>query len=281
MKQGIDYIKLNEEQLKKLHADLLILLLEVDRICKRYDIQYFLSYGTLIGAIRHNGFIPWDDDIDIQMLRKDYEKFTEVCKSELDTSRFFWQSQKTDINYNWVYGKLRLKNTSYIRAGQEHIKQNDGIFLDILPLDNITSNKFKQALLVFICKVCRKILWSQVGKKNARSLFGKVLYKVLSFIPRKVPILIFEYFAKFDNKKESSFLVSHNTFGQIYKQEWYSKAIWVQYEGHAFRAPIGYDEILSMVYGDYMTLPAVEKRHGHCYASSIKFLDGQKLSLNK
>lgn len=279
MEPGIDYINLNEEQLKQLQREMLLLLLEVDRICKKYNIQYFLAYGTLIGAIRHKGFIPWDDDVDIQMFRKDYEKFCEVCETELNTTKFFLQNQKTDKYYNWVFGKLRLVNTSYVRAGQEHLKQITGICIDILPLDNMSSNKYQQKFTIFMCKLCRKILWAQVGKKNANNRYIRMLYKALSFIPRRLTIFIFELFAKLYNKKETSFLVSHNTFGQIYKRELYDETIHVEFERHTFRAPKGYDDILSSVYGDYKELPPTEERRGCSHSSYIKFLDGLELKL--
>lgn len=279
MKPGVDYIKLNDAQLKQLQQEMLPLLQEVHRICEKHNISYFLSDGTLLGAIRHKGFIPWDDDIDIQMFREEYERFCKICESELDTTKFYFQNQETDKNYNWVYGKLRLNNTSYVRAGQEHIKQKDGIFLDIFPIDKITDRKSKQRFSLFMCKICRKILWAQVGRKSIRHGYSKLLYTLLSYIPRKLTITIFEFFAKLDNKKDTSLLVSHNLSAQVFKREWYMETIKVEFEGLSFHAPKRYDEILSYVYGEYMKLPPIDKRQGHCYASYIKFLDGSELKL--
>ncbi|NOJ72308.1 LicD family protein [Paenibacillus alvei] len=281
MKSDIDYIKLNGDQLKLLQEEMFSLLIEVDRICEKHGIPYFLSDGTLLGAIRHDGYIPWDDDVDIQMLRKDYDRFCEVCKSELNHEKFFLQNQKLDKNYNWVFGKLRLKNTSYIRAGQEHLEQKDGICMDIFPLDYISSNKFKQRILMSICKICRKILWSHVGKKNAGSVYSRTLFKALAFMPRSFTIAVFEYFAKWDNKKETSHIVCHNLVGHIFEREWYDEAIKVNFEGHAFRAPKRYDDILTSRYGKYMELPPVDKQHGHSYASFIRFSNGLQLKLHK
>ncbi|WP_028547139.1 LicD family protein [Paenibacillus taiwanensis] len=279
MKPGVDYIKLNDEQLKQLKMEMFSLLIEVDRICEKHNIQYFLSDGTLLGAIRHKGFIPWDDDVDIQMFRSDYERFCEICKSELNNEKFFLQNQQNDKHYNWVFGKLRLKNTSYVRSGQEHLKQKDGICMDIFPIDNISPNKYKQKLSMFICKICRKILWAQVGKKAASTIYSKMLFKALSFIPRRVTIFIFDYFSKLYNKKETPFLVCHNLVGHIYKREWYDQAIIVNFEGHAFRAPERYDDILTSRYGEYMEIPPLDKQHGHSYASFIKFSNGLQLKL--
>ncbi|WIV18895.1 LicD family protein [Paenibacillus polygoni] len=278
MNKKTGYLRLSEYHLKKLQKEMLLLLLEVDRICRKHNIQYFLAYGTLIGAVRHGSFIPWDDDVDIEMLREDYEKFCELCKTELDHTKFSLQNQQTDQHYNWVFGKLKLKNTSYVRSGQEHLKQQDGIFIDIFPLDHITDNRFKQRLTLLICKVCRKILWAQVGKKNASQPLLRGIYKLLSYIPRSLIVSIFNFMAKCDNRKNTSFLVSHNYLsGYIFKREWYDSVITLEFEGHLFYAPKGYDKTLSMIYGEYMKLPPVEKRQGNSHASFIKFLDGTEL----
>jgi len=282
VKPGIDYIKLNDEQLKKLQNEMLQLLVEVDRICRKNNIQYFLSHGTLLGAVRHKGYIPWDDDVDIEMLREDYERFCKACESDLNTSKFFLQNQQTDKNYNWVYGKLKLQNTSYVRAGQEHLKLKDGIFLDIFPLDHISSSMSKQKFVLFMCKMFRKILWAPVGKKTLENKYSRMLFKVLSFIPRTVTIRMNDFITRLDNKKNTSFLISNNLFdGHVYKREWYTESIDVDFEGHTFMASKEYHHILTLLYGDYMKLPPVEKREGHCYPTQIKFTDGYEMKLLK
>ncbi|RNB90105.1 LicD family protein [Brevibacillus nitrificans] len=279
MKPGVDYLKLNDDQLKQLQEEMLPLLIEIDRICRKHNITYFLSDGTLLGAVRHKGFIPWDDDMDVQMLRKDYDRFIEVCETELDTSKFFLQHQQNDEHYNWVYGKLRVKNTTYVRAGQEHIKQKTGICIDIFPLDPISENKYKQRIALYMCNLCRKILWAQVGKKAANTAAGRALFRVLSLIPRKLTILVFELFAKSEYKKNTAFLANHNLVRKILKSEWYSETITVEFEGHNFSAPKRYDDILSSLYGKYLEPPDVNNRHGNAYASQIKFTNGIELKL--
>lgn len=284
MKEYINYLKLNKEELYKLHQELLVLLIEVDRICRKYDIKYSISSGTLLGAIRHKGFIPWDDDADIHMLRKEYERFCEVCKEELNTEKFFLQNQQTDKNYNWVYGKLRLKNTIYHRVGQEHLKQESGIFIDIFPIDNISDNNFIQYFFEFICKIHRKELWAPVGCIVSENMLSKCIYKALSMIPRNLIISAFNFFAKFYNNKDTTFLVSNNLEyrtkrGYALKREWYDNTLEVEFEGYKFYALEGYDQLLSLVYGDYMTLPSENQRKGTCPASYIKFSDGIELSI--
>ena len=124
-------IELNEEQLRKLRSIQMEMLLEVKRICEKHGIKYSLIGGSLLGAVRHQGYIPWDDDADIGMLRKDYEKFRKVCKKELDPERFYFQDDRNTEGYRWGYGKLRKKNTLFLREHQEYLDFGQEIFIDI------------------------------------------------------------------------------------------------------------------------------------------------------
>ncbi len=103
------------------------MLIEFDRVCRKNNIHYSIDGGTLLGAVRHKGFIPWDDDIDIAMLREDYEKLKTVV-NEFDPEICFFQDHETDPAYRWGYGKLRRTGTVFIRAGQEHINCKTVVF---------------------------------------------------------------------------------------------------------------------------------------------------------
>ena len=281
-----DYIKLKEKDLKRLHQDLLPILLELDRICKKHNIRYFLSSGTLLGAVRHKGFIPWDDDIDVEMMREDYNKFCKICKLELSHDKFFLQNQSNYKNYNWVYGKLRLKNTEYIRSGQEHLRQKTGIFIDIFPLDKVKDNKFSQYLIATVCGLSRTMLWSCVGKKNSKTLYQRLKYSVLSIIPRSFAINLYKSFSQFYNNTDTDYRASYNMKLPdrkcfIYKNKWYEDVLYIEFEGYKLPIPIGYKDILKMYYGDYMKLPPKDKQKGNSDASYIKFSDGYELRVNK
>lgn len=130
-------IVMPREDLRQMQVILLELLLEVDRICRKREIKYMLSSGTLLGAVRHKGFIPWDDDLDVTMLRSEYDRFCEACEEDLDRSRFFLQTHKNTPGYRWGYAKLRRVGTEYVRAGQEHMDYPTGVFIDIFPRDNV------------------------------------------------------------------------------------------------------------------------------------------------
>ena len=129
--------QISNEELKKLQRIELEMLIELDRICRKHQVSYSLDGGTLLGAVRHKGFIPWDDDIDVIMLRPEYEKFRSACERELDQTRFFLQDYKSDPHYRWGYEKLRRLGTEHIRLGQESLKQRTGVFLDIFVADQI------------------------------------------------------------------------------------------------------------------------------------------------
>lgn len=145
-------IQLTQEQLRKLQLTELELLVEFDRICRKNNIHYILGYGTLLGAVRHNGFIPWDDDVDVFLMRDEYNKFCEACKTDLNTEKFFLQNWETDKNFNSGYAKLRRNDTQYVRVGQERMKYHNGIYIDIMVFDKVIDEvkmreKFKKSVL--------------------------------------------------------------------------------------------------------------------------------------
>ena len=131
-----EIIEIRGEEFRRMQLLELELLIELDRVCRAHDIKYCIICGTLLGAVRHKGFIPWDDDADIGMLREEYEKFKQVA-NELDQEICFFQDHSTDPEYRWGYGKLRKTGTRFIRAGQEHLKCQTGVFIDIFPMDDI------------------------------------------------------------------------------------------------------------------------------------------------
>ncbi len=260
-------VKLNQEQFKQLHALELELLVEVDRICKKYGITYTLYAGTLLGAVRHEGFIPWDDDADIAMLRRDYEKFRKVCKTELDDERFYFQDHRNTKGYRWGYAKLRRKNTLYLRQHQEQLPYKQGLGLDIFPMDNVPDNYIHRALYNFFCFCIRKVLYSPVGMLGEKTLILRKFYKCLFTIFGDSIFNIHNNCVRKSTKIKSkwvrvlTFPTATKAYG--YRKKWFENVVPMTFEGIELMGMKDAHEYLRFAYGDYMTPPKPEDRKVH------------------
>jgi lipopolysaccharide cholinephosphotransferase len=277
-------IELTDDVLRKLQLNLLPMLIEVDRICRKYDIQYSLDGGTLLGAVRDGGFIPWDDDADVVMLREEYFKFREACSKDLDVQKFFLQDYTTDPEYRWGYAKMRLNDTDMVRVGQEHIKSRPGVCMDIFVVDNVPDQHVIRQIHYFACYVIRKLMYSAVGMKTEKNPFLRGWYSFwYHVIPRKTIFCWRDAIASKCNKKHTR-LISHMTYPYPLKGCRYglpagcfSEMQDIRFEGYTFRAFKDYDTYLSSLYGDYMTPPPVGKRLGHMEASRLKLIEPNEL----
>ena len=155
--------ELSPEEFRQMQLLQLDMLVELDRVCRENNINYTIFGGTLLGAVRHKGYIPWDDDADVAMLREDYDKFKKIT-DQLNSEICYFQDHDTDPEYRWGYGKLRRTGTTYVRVGQEHLKCKTGVFIDVFPMDDIPHSTIGQMLNDFYCFCLRKILWSESGK---------------------------------------------------------------------------------------------------------------------
>lgn len=260
----IQYI-LTETDIKKLHGVELELLKEFDRICRKYNILYSIDGGTLLGAIRHKGFIPWDDDADVIMTRREYNKFIGVVFSELN-KEFYLQDMAHTDGYRWGYAKLRKRNTAFVRLGQEHMPYEQGIFLDIFVCDNVPENYCLRVLCAYNSFLFRKIFYSPVGMVNEKG-FLKYWYRFLNLIPESILKNMYYKYIDFRNNFSSqwvkclTFPSCNNTFG--YKREWYEDTIELEFEGIVLMGAKKYDEYLTFLYGNYMELPPESKRKVH------------------
>lgn len=268
-------INLDRNALRKLQQTELEMMVEVDRICRKNNINYSLDGGTLLGAIRHNGFIPWDDDADIMMSRKEYERFFEACKKELDSTKFFLQEFRTDPQYRWGYSKMRRNNTLFLREGQEHIKCHCGICIDIFIFDNVP-DEFISRRVQWLCgTIIRKGLYSEVGRKKEKSAAMRTLFEFMSFIPRSFWAKQLMNLADMRGNEHTK-LISHLTYPNRklirygISSDYYNEYIDKDFEGHSFRIIKNYDSYLRDLFDDYMELPPIEKRKVHP-VSKIKF----------
>jgi lipopolysaccharide cholinephosphotransferase len=260
--------KMEIEELVKLAQ--LDLLNELKRICDKNDIKYFLSGGTLLGAIRHNGFIPWDDDIDVGMLRKDYDKFIKCCSEELCNDYYIhnWDNDEYSVQ---PFSKLKIKGTQYTEEISKNSKVDDGIFIDIFPYDNVPNNNFLRKIQSMKIKKYRKSLLI----KGNISIIGNSILKKIEYFPIVIYAKLHTRFSLKKkmykemtryNKKMSSKVTAHGGSYSYYKEiidiEWINNRISHKFEKYEYSVPSKYDTILTNLYGNYMEYPPIEKRKG-------------------
>ena len=259
-------IKMPPEDLKRMQEIQLELLLEIDRICRKNHIKYCIMGGTLLGAVRHKGFIPWDDDVDVAMLRGEYKKFVEACRRDLNTEKYFLQDFASDKYYRWGYSKLIKNGTVYERDGQEALKMRKAVFADIFLMDGMPDNYVLERIHNFVCFCIRKVMWSPVGKLVSKNILLRVWYALLSLIPRGISVAMINLLAKLCPANKNEWL-RPITFPLKYKRKWLTELTEIEFEGHMVYATKDADAMLKEQYGDYMQLPPEEERVGHCTAA--------------
>ncbi|MBR2554086.1 MAG: LicD family protein [Aeriscardovia sp.] len=262
------------EDLKRLQGIQLELMSEFDRVCRKHDIKYTITCGTLLGAIRHKGFIPWDNDADISMLREDYEKFKQVA-DEMDPSICFFQDHDTDPDYLWGYGKVRKTGTTFVREGQGHIHCKTGVYIDIMPADDIPKSAIGQEINNLKWTFLRKILWARVAVANSNQLRWKILNKIPVSVVYKALAKAAKKSSNSSDKpvrvltlpsggKERSKLYHEGKNDVSLKygvpKAWHLELAEYDFEDRKFFGTKDYDGYLTSRYGDYMKLPPEDKR---------------------
>lgn len=255
---------LKKEKLENAKKIMLELLINLDVICRKNDINYWIDGGTLLGAKRHKGFIPWDDDIDVCMLEEDYYKFLKIAKKELNT-QIFLQTRETDKNMISFHTKLRDRNSIFL---QENEKENEnyhqGIFLDIFLIKKYQKNilKLNKNVVYFFIKLKSLNLKKKVINYN---LITKILY---FFRINKIAKKILDLFLT-DKKGDKVILGYEYTWTSFYKYKDVFPLSEIEFEGHKFPCPNNTDAYLKELYGEtYMEFPPEEERVWH--AKEIK-----------
>lgn len=260
-----------DDGLRKLQLCELEILDEFVRICDMHGLKYFPMGGTLLGAVRHGGFIPWDDDIDVIMPRGDYDRFAELCRSELD-SRYFYQSVDTDPHYFLTYAKLRKNGTEFYEERFKNSLFHKGVFIDIFPLDDCPAPGLICHFLFNVLAVMnyRGEIDSGEVYKPYRELSGKLGYTVLRlFSPRGLVHLrrrLLRLSARLSTKRYlASYSGAYGYRREVFPAEWFKQSeLQIVFEGKRIHEPTGAKCILEQLYGSsFMELPPPEERRVH------------------
>lgn len=238
-------------------------------VCEKLNLRYYLVEGTLLGAVRHKGFIPWDDDIDVAMPRKDYEIFLKEAQKLLP-EHLFVQSIWTDPAYLQCFAKIRNSNTTFLETTAAKHPINHGVFIDIFPLDYYPQEPEAQQRL----NKLRKLYTARVSSRYAsrRTLKGRLMKLALTVRYPSYRKVLIKRDELLKSVPENDMVTNYGSAWEnreIVPESWYGQPVKLSFEGLQVNAPAQYDKLLTQIYGDYMTPPPAQKRVGHHYTDVI------------
>jgi lipopolysaccharide cholinephosphotransferase len=239
---------------------------EFDRICRAQDIPYYLVAGSLLGAVRHQGIIPWDDDVDVALLRPDYERFVRVAPHELG-DRYFLQTAKSDPDYLFCYAKIRLSGTRFVEATSIDCDIHHGVYIDIFSLDNVPESPAMRWLHAGLYRVLNMMVLAR-GKYWDLSPVKNCVVRVLRAFLRPIPFPTLTRWLQaaiqLSRNDESTSVVM---FGAPWRygrgcapRRCFNNPIELKFGDHSASAPAMWHEYLTHLYGDYMTPPPEDER---------------------
>jgi len=267
-------------KMKEIWSVQLDMFAEFDRVCRKYDIKYVASGGTLLGAVRHHGYIPWDDDMDLMLMRDQYDKLCQVAPLEFQHPYFF-QTEETDPGFHRWFARLRNSETTAIQKYEipYHFKYNQGVFIDIFPMDGVADNQkrsLQQQKISFYKSIYYKLLaveksyWSdneppskRWAKIIAHFLFGKLVgyTPVTQWAWRKVDE-IFKWYSNDETEFVSLLSFEFNNLHHEVRSSYLNDIIEVDFEFMKIPIFASFDEHLRLKYGDYMTPMKSPNYHG-------------------
>lgn len=266
-------------KMKKIWAAELDLLDKFSQVCERYGLRYFIGAGTLLGAVRHKGFIPWDDDVDVILPREDYDRLWEIAEQEFKPPYFF-QTTLSENGFCRTHAQLRNSNTTGCIQEDASKDINRGIFLDVFPMDSLPDDPKKQASLRRELDVYKKILDYEYNiPYEVLPAKGRLFYHLIHLFFRVVPYKAF--FQHFNHKVLGKYSADHTTEKVAdlslawrdcvhWKREWFTDFVYLPFENLQLRAPYRYKEVLSHQYGDYMRIPDdVTAPNGRCHGEVL------------
>lgn len=273
--------------LDELHQVQLEMMDEIERVCKKNNLRYYISYGCLLGAIRHKGYIPWDDDLDICMPREDYDRFREIANEQFEKGCYLYNN--VDYNDCWFsLMKVMKKDTVFVRHPYR-FGEEDGqrVFIDVWPLDNVcgpeekTVKRLKKRKSILTRLLRLKIKARTNGELSNKQKVRAVLLKLVS---EKTLIKLREKNVTRWKDKETDYWLSggiYNYIKETMPKDWYEPAVELEFEGHMYKFPGQWDKVLQHFYGNYMALPPKNKRFTHAPFKVRLSENGEELYFNE
>ena len=260
----MQYKSYDEETLNKLHQVELEILDKFVSICEKNKLNYFLTGGTMLGAVRHSGFIPWDDDIDIGMPRSDYDKFIKIAPKELGED-YYLDCSLYNKNYYLPFAKIKKNNTIFDEF--PNVKNHKGIFIDIIPFENVSEINFSLRIRAIMVKNIMETMYYKNKIYKLKNTRKPLFVLLLSLFTKKRLMKIEKYFLTKDKNDNSKYL---NALGGTYHylketnlREDLLPPKKILFEGREYNGMNKPDVYLSKIFGDYMKLPPVDKRRNH------------------
>lgn len=270
---------MERELLRKVQLTQLEIAKEIRRVCEENDIRYFLADGSFLGAVRHGGFIPWDDDMDMGMLRSDYEKFCRIAPARLKPEYCF-QNWDTDVNYSLPFGKVMKRNTVYLESKKSRRLKENGFYVDIFPYDYVPEDPEERAkyaaklLSIYRVKLMKSGYkpWMDNDKIVWKKRIGYLYYQVQALFASQKE-LAQGYDALAVALHDSSVICEQSALPKpdYFKRELFEEFADYTFEGETFRGVKDYHGYLTALYGDYMQLPPEDKRENRHQIIEIDF----------
>lgn len=246
-------------ELETIHGHLLEILRDFDTICRNNHILYSLDAGTMLGAVRHKGFIPWDDDADVAMTRREFKKFIKACKKDLDKQKYVLEYVGHPSQYSYNFAKLKLLSVPFCEPGSEHVKESHCLFLDIFPMDKPSIFfRFQTRGAAFF----EAVRWKKIG----RPIHSHHM-KFLSFCANIMPLWFINFasnffmrFANWAPKKNVCKICHYGENKLPHSKKTYTDVIEWDFGGLKLFIAKNYEEYLTNRYGDWRKLPPESKR---------------------